>query len=171
MDGPEQKDSTPLNNAASFPSTTAIKAEPGNNNPQPDKFRNRPNLIVLDDSDDDSASVPTSQGAIRAAQTTIKSEPSESAPKFQNVPRKRNQDKDQSATRRVRLDSEVILPSIETDAELLRLKEEVEMKDEELAAAQRVAELIRERNETKAKIAALEARSSATATLGKFSTS
>jgi hypothetical protein len=45
-------------------------------------------------------------------------------------------------------------------AELLRLREEDEREEEELLAAQRVADLIRKRNQRKVKIAEIEARSS-----------
>jgi hypothetical protein len=46
--------------------------------------------------------------------------------------------------------------------ELLRLKEEDERQEEELQVIQRMAEMLRQRNERKARIAALEARASAT---------
>lgn len=45
---------------------------------------------------------------------------------------------------------------------LVKLKEEEERLEEEILAAQRVADLIRKRNESKARIAALEAGASAT---------
>jgi hypothetical protein len=48
------------------------------------------------------------------------------------------------------------------EKELVKLKEEEERLEEELLAAQWVADLIRKRNESKARIAALEARASAT---------
>jgi hypothetical protein len=46
------------------------------------------------------------------------------------------------------------------DSKLLRLREEDEREEEELLAAQRVAELIRKRNERKVKMTEIEARSS-----------
>ena len=48
------------------------------------------------------------------------------------------------------------------ETELVKLEEEEERLEEELLAAQRVADLIRKRNESKARIAALKARASTT---------
>jgi hypothetical protein len=57
-------------------------------------------------------------------------------------------------TKRAKVDAALVT------AELLRLREEDEREEEELLAAQRVADLIRKRNQRKAKIAETEARSS-----------
>ena len=64
--------------------------------------------------------------------------------------------------KRAKFEPDVAGPSANDDEELLKLKEEEEREMEELLAAQRVQELIRKRNERKAKIAALEARASGT---------
>lgn len=140
--------------------------EPKDDNPRPNQVRTNPNIIVLDDSGDDSvpsAKAPVShgtfdsakalisQGTFHKAQATIKSKPSESARKFQNVPRKRGQDNNESATKKLKLQAEAVVPSSKTDSELLRLKEEEEdLEGEELAAAQRLAELLQRHNERNA---------------------
>jgi len=66
------------------------------------------------------------------------------------------------ANKRIKLEPGVTVEQVTDDPELVKLKEEDDRMEEELKAAQRVALLLRERNERKAKIAAMEARSSAT---------
>ena len=78
--------------------------------------------------------------------------------------------------KKVKLEAGATVAVVDDDVELVKLKEEEERMEEELLAAQRAAEaaqaaaqaaqavtnMVRQRNERKAKIAALEARASAT---------
>ncbi|CZR59022.1 uncharacterized protein PAC_08914 [Phialocephala subalpina] len=159
------KETISVKEEASFTSSTTIKAEPEEDRPRLENGKAKPEVIALDDSDDDSVP-PVGKLVVQKlptkSQTTIKNEPEEPSSIPHNIPATRGQSKEERPAKRVKLESDVALPSIETDSELLRLKEEDELEEEELAVAQRVAQLIRKRNERKAKIAALENRSSVT---------
>ncbi len=149
-----------------------IKEEPFDDLAAASKTTQKPIVIVLDDSDDD---VPPPRGAKRAApgsiptaQPTIKPETIDLEASHSPIP------SESPLAKKIKLEPETKTqmgipttsevspepPQIEEDPELLRLREENEREEEELAAAQRVADLIKKRNERKARIATLEARNS-----------
>jgi hypothetical protein len=111
--------------------------------------------IVISDSDDDSTSPASKQLADSpniAQQVNIKLEPNDAGSGLVRLNSIKQEE--EPLTKRVKPNS------VPVDNELLRLREEDEREEEELLAAQRVAELIRKRNERKAKMAEIEARSS-----------
>jgi hypothetical protein len=112
-------------------------------------------VIVISDSDDDSTSPASKQLADSSSITKhvdIKLEPNDAGSGLVSVNSIKQEE--EPLTKRVKPNSGPV------DNELLRLREEDEREEEELLAAQRVAELIRKRNERKAKMAEIEARSS-----------
>ncbi|KUJ20091.1 uncharacterized protein LY89DRAFT_779943 [Mollisia scopiformis] len=162
------EDNSPANGGTPRASTTTIKAEPEDNRSLHFKSQAKPSVIVLDDSDEDPQGVSKKlnfKGTVIKSETTIKSEPEESRNQVQTASRKRSRVEDVRQSKKIKLEPGLSSSStIKVDTELMRLKEEDELKEEELNAAQRVFELIQERNKRKGKIAALEAGSSATST-------
>lgn len=117
------------------------------------------NVIILDDSPP-RKNKRTSSASLPPKQSTMKSEPInlDVGP----VPASTIKDPDASpVNKRINLEPGTPAPKTGEDPVLQRLKEEDERMEDELEAARRLALLLRERDERKAKIAAMEARSSA----------
>jgi hypothetical protein len=138
-----------------------IKEEPVETAALPKVKKPQPDIIILDDTPP-RVSKRTAANISTSKTPTIKTEPVD----FGNVPAAACSSTQSGSgggiSKKAKLEQGTESSGGYENKELVKLKEEEERLEEELLAAQRVADLIRKRNESKARIAALEARASAT---------
>lgn len=131
----------------------------------PKAKRPQPDIIILDDTPP-RVSKRTAANISTSTTPTIKTEPVD----FGNVPPAPCSNTQFGSgggiSKKAKLEQGTEISGGDEEKELVKLKEEEERLEEELLAAQRVADLIQKRNESKARIAALEARASATPRMG-----
>ncbi|KAN0102756.1 hypothetical protein V8E51_011069 [Hyaloscypha variabilis] len=155
----------PVNTPAQTPPVqtpqTTIKEEPVEAPVFPKSKETQPEIIILDDTPPQS-SKRKATNVSDIPTPTIKVEPVDLDNVRIMAPLSNLRALEGGPQKRAKFEPDVAGPSANDDEELLKLKEEEEREMEELLAAQRVQELIRKRNERKAKIAALEARASGT---------
>jgi hypothetical protein len=121
----------------------------------------QPTIIILDDTPPRTRK-RSAAGISDLAATTIKAEPVE-VDNLSASPMTGTQAAiDGGPAKKIKLEQGAESIGDDEDKELFRLKEEDERQEEELHVIQRMAEMLRQRNERKARIAALEARASAT---------
>jgi len=140
---------------------STIKEEPVEGPAFPKIKKPQPEIIILDDT----PPRPTKRAVTNVSNLptpTIKAEPIDldnlPAPTSTSNPANTNG----APAKKIKLEPGVQPIDLDDDQELVRLKEEEVLLDQELQIAQRMAQLIREKKEQKKRIAALEARSSGT---------
>lgn len=121
----------------------------------------QPEIIILDDTPP-RVCKRAAADILKPSASTIKAEPVDNDRALPAISSSIQTTFEGGALKKAKLEANYSVPAIDDDVELVKLKEEEERLEEELFAAQRVADLIRKRNESKARIAALEARSSST---------
>lgn len=138
-----------------------IKEEPVEKVALPKAKKPQPDVIILDDTPP-RVSKRTAANISTSTTPTIKTEPVD----FGNFPAAAYSNTHSGSgggiSKKAKLEQGTEISGGDEEKELVKLKEEEQRLEEELLAAQRVADLIRKRNESKARIAALEARASTT---------
>ena len=138
-----------------------IKEEPVETATVPKAKKPQPDMIILDDTPP-RASKRTAANISTSTTPSIIAEPVN----IGNVPAAACSNTQSGSlgkvSKKAKLEQGTGISGGDDEKELVKLKEEEMRLEEELFAAQRVADLIRKRNESKARIAALEARASAT---------
>ena len=138
-----------------------IKEEPVEAAALPKAKKSQPDIMILDDTPP-RVSKRTAANISTSTTPTIKTEPVD----FGNVPAAASSTSQSGSgggiSKKAKLKQGTEISGGDEETELVKLKEEEERLEEELLAAQRVADLIRKRNESKARIAALKARTSTT---------
>ena len=138
-----------------------IKEEPVETATVPKAKKPQPDMIILDDTPP-RVSKRTAANISTSTTPTIKTEPVD----FGNFPAAAYSNTHSGSgggiSKKAKLEQGTEISGGDDEKELVKLKEDEMRLEEELLAAQRVADLIRKRNESKARIAALEARASTT---------
>jgi hypothetical protein len=138
-----------------------IKEEPVETAALPTAKKPQPEVILLDDTPP-RVSKRTAANISTSTTPTIKTEPVD----FGNVPAAACSNTQSGfgggISKKAKLEQGTEISGGDEENDLVKLEEEEERLEEEILAAQRVADLIRKRNESKARIAALKARASTT---------
>jgi hypothetical protein len=138
-----------------------IKEEPVETAAFPKVKKSQPDIIILDDTPP-RVSKRTAANISTSTTPSIKEEPVD----IGNFPAAACSNTHSGSvgviSKKAKLEQGTESSGGDEETELVKLEEEEERLEEELLAAQRVADLIRKRNESKARIAALKARASTT---------
>ena len=138
-----------------------IKEEPVETAALPKAKKSQPDIIILDETPP-RVSKRTAANISTSTTPTIKEEPVDIG-NFPAAACSNTQSGSVGAiSKKAKLEQGTEISGGDEETELVKLEEEEERLEEELLAAQRVADLIRKRNESKARIAALKARASTT---------